>query len=390
MENFNYSIPTEIFFGRGQIRVLGREILKYGNKVLLVYGGGSIKKNGVYDDVIRELKEFEIPYVELSGVEPNPKLESVIKGREICRQENVDFILGIGGGSSIDCAKAIGASYYYEGNPWDLVMDNSKIERSLPIGGILTISATGSEMNKTAVISNQEENQKYSMNHPDMNPKFSILDPEYTYTVSKYQTASGTADIMSHTLENYFSMVDSAYLQDRLAEAVLKTCIKYGPVAIDQPKNYEARANLMWASSLAINGLLDYGKNTAWSVHTLQHELTAYYDDLPHGIGLAILTPNWMNQVLDKDNMYKFVEYGKNVWNIDGKLKDEEIAKLSIERTREFFESLGISMRLSDYGIGDEYFEEMTEAGLKFRGGSVGSFKPLYFDDIMSIYNMSL
>ena len=389
MLNFNYNIPTRVFFGEGKIEVLGKQIKKYGSRVLLTYGGGSIKKIGLYDKVISILKENNIPYFELSGIEPNPRVESVIEGVKICRENNIDFILAVGGGSTIDCSKVIGAAYYYDGNPWDLVIGKSKVENVLPIGTILTLSATGSEMDAGAVITNLETNQKYGIGHSGMFPKFSILDPTYTYTVSKYQTASGVADIISHTLEEYFSNVKGAYLQDRLAEGILKTCIKYGRIAIDEPTNYEARANLMWASSLAINGLIGYGKDSAWTVHPLEHELSAYYD-ITHGVGLAILTPHWMEHVLEQDNLWKFVEYGVNVWDIDRNLDDMEIAKKSIEKTSEFFKSLDIPMTLKEVGIGEEKLEIMAKALMEYAEGSVGNFKPLEYEDVLSIYKKSL
>ena len=280
MENFNYNIPTKIYFGEGKIGVLGEQIKKYGSRVLLAYGGGSIKRTGVYDDVVKQLEENDIPYFELAGIEPNPRTTSVGKGVKICRENDVDFILAVGGGSTIDCSKAIAAAYYYDGDPWDLVIGKSEIEKVLPIGTVLTLSATGSEMDAGAVITNMETNQKYGFGNPGFFPKFSVLDPTYTYTVNKYQAGAGIADIMSHTFESYFSNEKGAYLQDRISEAILKTCINYGPIAIDNPRNYEARANLMWASSLAINGLIKYGKNSEWSVHPLEHELSAYYEIL--------------------------------------------------------------------------------------------------------------
>ncbi len=389
MLNFNYNIPTKVFFGEGKIEVLGKQIKKYGSRVLLTYGGGSIKKTGIYDNVVKILRENNIPYYELSGIEPNPRVESVTEGVRICRDNNIDFILAVGGGSTIDCSKAIAAAYYYEGDPWDLVVGKAKIEKVLPIGTILTLAATGSEMDAGAVITNMETNQKYGFGHPGFFPKFSILDPRYTYSVSKYQTASGVADIMSHTFEEYFSNVKGAYLQDRLAEGILKTCIQYGRVAIDEPENYEARANLMWAGSLAINGLLGYGKDSIWSVHPLQHELSAYYD-ITHGVGLAILTPHWMEHVLDEDNLWKFVEYGVNVWNIDSSLDDMEIAKLSIEKTSEFFKSLDIPMTLREVGIGEEKLETMAVDVIQYKEGPVGNFKPLNYEDALSIYRKAL
>lgn len=389
MLNFNYSIPTKIFFGEGQIEVLSEQIKNYGSKVLLTYGGGSIKKNGIYDEVTKILKESNIEFWELSGIEPNPRIESVRKGIKISRENNIDFILAIGGGSTIDCSKAIAAGYYYDGEPWDLVIGKGKIKKSLPLGTILTISATGSEMNSGAVISNLKTKQKLGFGHPSMAPKFSILDPTYTFTLPKEQTAAGVADIMSHTFENYFTNLDGAYLQDRMAESILKTCINYGKIAIDQPENYDARANLMWASSLAINGLISYGKNAVWSTHPMEHELSAYYD-LTHGIGLAILTPPWMEHVLDDERVDKFVEYGVNVWDIDRDKDKYTIANEAIDKTREFFIYLGIPMSLKEVGIGEENLENMAKGAIENKGGLVGNFKPLDYEDVLTIYKNAL
>ncbi|WP_096636223.1 iron-containing alcohol dehydrogenase [Clostridium cochlearium] len=387
MLNFNYSIPTKIFFGEGQIEVLGKEVKKYGNNVLLVYGGGSIKKNGIYDEIVKIFKENNINFWELSGVEPNPRITTVRSGIKICRENNIDFILAVGGGSSIDCSKVIAAGYYYEKDPWDIVLDSSKIENAIPLGTILTLSATGSEMNSGAVITNLETNEKLGTGHPSMAPKFSILDPSYTFTVPPKHTAAGIADIMSHTFENYFSKTKEAYLQNRMAEAILKTCIKYGKIAMEDPENYEARANLMWASSLAINGILSYGKKTIWSVHPIEHELSAFYD-ITHGIGLAILTPYWMEYVLDDSTLDNFVEYGINVWNIDDKEDKYAIANKAIEKTREYFKSLGIPSSLREVGIGEEKLEKMAKAAT--RRGTIGDFKPLKEDDVLKIYKSAL
>lgn len=386
MQNFHYSIPTEIFFGKGQIKVLGEQVKKYGSRVLLTYGGGSIKKIGLYDEVIKILKDNNIEFWELGGIDPNPRIDSVREGIRIIRENDIDFILAVGGGSTIDCSKAIAAGYYYEGDPWDLVIRKVKVVNSLPLGTILTLSATGSEMDSGAVISNLETNQKLSFGHRSMAPKFSILDPTYTFTVPKIQTAAGVADIMSHTFENYFTLNDGAYLQNRLAEGILKTCIKYGKIAFEEPDNYEARANLMWASSLAINGLLSYGKDTEWSVHDMEHELSAYYD-ITHGIGLAILTPPWMEYVLDDERVDKFVEYGVNVWDIDSSKDKYFIAKEAIENTREFFKSFDIPMSLREVGIEEKDLEVMAKSAIENnRGRKIGNFKPLDYEDILEIY----
>ena len=387
MLNFNYSIPTKIFFGKDQIKVLADQTKLYASKVLLVYGGGSIKRTGLYDNVTEILKNNNISFWELPGVEPNPRITSVRKGIEICRENKIELILAVGGGSSIDCAKAIAGGYYYEGDAWDIVLDPSKIKKVLPLASILTLSATGSEMDAGGVITNLETNEKLATGHPDMAPKFSILDPTYTFTVPKNQTAAGTADIMSHIFEVYFSNTRSAYLQDRMAEALLKTCVKYGKIAIEEPENYEARANLMWASSLAINGLLDYGKETEWSVHAMEHELSAFYD-ITHGVGLAILTPHWMKYVLNDSTLDNFVEYGVNVWGIDEKEDKYKIAHKAIEKTREYFVSLGIPSSLREVGIGEEKLEQMAKQAVRY--GKLGNMRPLDAGDVLNIFNASL
>lgn len=383
MLNFNYSIPTKIFFGKDKIDVLGSQLKEYGSKVLLVYGGGSIKRNGIYDRVISILNSNNINYLELSGVEPNPRVETVAKGAKLCKENSIDIVLAIGGGSSIDCAKVVAAAANYDGEPWDIVSDPGKITKVLPIASILTLAATGSEMDTFAVISNMNTNEKLGTGHPDMAPKFSILDPTYTFSVPANQTAAGTADIMSHIFEAYFEKTKEAYLQNRMAEALLKTCIKYGKIAIKEPENYEARANLMWASSLAINGLLSYGKGSRWSVHAMEHELSAFYD-ITHGVGLAILTPHWMKYVLDETTLVNFVEYGINVWDIDANQDKYQIANKAIEKTREYFISIGIPSRLREVGIDESKLEKMAEQATRF--GKVGNFKPLDTQDVLNIY----
>ena len=387
MRNFNYSIPTKVFFGKNQIDVLGSEIKKYGSKVLLVYGGGSIKKSGLYDKIVGILKTNDISCWELSGVEPNPRVTSVRKGVKICLDNDIDLILAVGGGSSIDCAKVIAAGYYYEGDAWDIVLDPRKIKKVLPLATILTLAATGSEMNAGAVITNFDTKEKLGTGHPDMAPKFSILDPTYTFTLPEKQTAAGTADITSHIFEVYFSSTKEAFLQNRMAEAMLKTCINYGPIALKDPENYEARSNLMWSSSLAINGLLSYGKETEWSVHAMEHELSAYYD-ITHGVGLAILTPHWMKYILNDSTLDKFVEYGVNVWDIDKSGDKYAIANGAIEKTREYYNSLGIPSSLKEVGINEEKLEEMAKQAT--RNGNLGNFRVLEAQDVLNIFKAAL
>lgn len=388
MENFDYSIKTEIYFGKGQISKLGEVLLKYGKKVLLVYGGGSIKKIGLYDNIKNILKENNIECIELSGVDPNPRIESVNEGVKLVRENNIDIILPVGGGSTIDCAKAISGASFYEGDPWEIVKDPSKIKKVLPIVTVLTLSATGSEMDPFAVISNMNTNEKLGLGNEMLRPKASILDPEYTYSVPKNQTAAGTADIMSHIFEVYFSRTKDAYVSDKMAEGLLKTCIKYGEIAYNDPENYEARANLMWASSLAINGILSCGKTGAWTVHPIEHELSAFYD-ITHGVGLAILTPHWMRYVLNEDTLEKFYEFGINVWDIDKNLDKKEVAELAIEKTSEYFKKLGIPQRLRDLGIDDSKFKVMADKAVKC-GGLENGYLSLKSDDVVKIFEASL
>lgn len=387
MKNFDYNIPTRVHFGKGQISKLREEVKNFGSNVLLVYGGNSIKRNGIYDQVINQLSDDEIKVFELSGIAPNPRIESAREGAKICKENKIDVVLAVGGGSVIDCSKLIAAAAFYDKDAWDLVIDSSKIKEALPIISVLTLSATGSEMDGFAVISNMETNDKLGMGGEILKPRVSILDPEYTYTVPKNQTAAGTADIMSHIIETYFHDEKGAFLQDRFAESLLKTCIEYGPIAIEEPNNYDARANLMWASSHAINGMISYGTDVGWSVHPMEHELSAYYD-ITHGEGLAILTPNWMKYILSDKTVDKFVEYGTNVWGIDSNLDKFEIANKAIEKTRYFFKNIGIPMTLKEVGIGEENLEIMAEFASK-RGAKYG-YVSLSKEDVLEIYKMSL
>ncbi len=384
MYNFMFYVPTRIYFGKGQISHLS-ELKNYGTKVLLVYGGGSIKRNGIYDNAVRILKDAGVSVYELSGVEPNPKIETVRKGVSMCKAEGIDMVLAIGGGSTIDCAKVVAAGAKYDGDAWDLVLDGSKIKAALPIFSVLTLSATGSEMDEFAVISDMTKNEKWGTAAEVLKPTMSVLDPTYTFSVSKKQTAAGTADMMSHTFENYFTKEKGADVQARFAEGLLKTMIKYGPIALAHPDDYDARANLMWAASHAINGLVAAGSQPAWCVHPMEHELSAFYD-ITHGQGLAILTPVWMEFVLKKDpsTAENFAVYGRNVWEIADD-NNESAAKKAIEATRTFlFETMELPANLRVVGIdSDEHFEVMAE---KAAEGCVGCFVPLTKDDIVEIF----
>lgn len=389
MYNFNYHIPTKILFGQGKVAELPAEIKAVASRILLVYGGGSIKRNGIYDALMPLLQEAGIEVVELSGVEPNPRVTTVIRGAELCREHKLEAVLAVGGGSTIDCSKVIAASALSEGAPWDLVTGKAPITAALPVFTILTAAATGSEMNNTAVISNMETNDKLGVKHDAMLPRASVLDPTYTYTTGHHQTAAGTADIISHTLENYFSKADDFTLLDGMAEAILRTCIQYGPTALKEPENYEARANLMWASSLAINGSVRWGKADAWSVHSMEHQLSAYYD-ITHGDGLAILTPAWMEHILSDATLDRFVRYGVNVWGIDPMLDKREIAERSILMTRDFFvRTLGIPATLHEVGIGEEHLQIMAEKA-STPALQTSTYVPLFPEDVLAIYKRCL
>lgn len=385
MENFIYSIPTTIYFGKGQIEHVAQAVRPYGKKALIVYGGGSVKKNGIFDRVTEILEHEGIAWEELGGVEPNPRIETVRKGAELCKAGNIEVVLPIGGGSTIDCAKIIAAGALYAGDAWDLVLDGKKIQAALPIVAVLTLAATGSEMDTAAVISDMASNNKLGTKSGHIRPKAAIMDPSYTETVNAWHTAAGTADIMSHILESYFSNAEG-YMQDRMAEGLLKTCIQFGIRAVEHPDDYEARANLMWAGSWAINDFLKLGKLVPWSVHPMEHELSAYYD-ITHGAGLAILTPHWMRHVLNTRTMEKFRTYGVNVWDVPADLPSMEAAELAIKRTADYFKALGLPSRLSEVGIDEKYLEIMAEKSVS---RMKGTYVELTKDEILQIFKEAM
>ena len=391
MKPFVYNIPVKVYFGEGQLSNLGRELSKYGKKVLLTYGGGSIKKIGLYDEVIKEIKSAGLEVFELSGIEPNPRIESVREGARICKEENIDVVLAVGGGSTIDASKFICAGAKVDFDPWDFLdlEKRAKIEDALPLLTILTLSATGSEMDNGGVISNLKTNEKLSNGSMAMLPKVSFLDPKNTYSVSEYQTACGSADILSHILEVYFTTENDLFMLDCVMEGLMKTVIKYAPIAMKDPTSYEARANLMWASSWAINGFINGSKSTAWSCHPMEHELSAFYD-ITHGHGLAILTPRWMQYCLNDENIYKYVQFGVNVFGIDKNLSDREIAEKAIEKLSDFlFNDLKLQSTLTDVNINDENFAIMAKKACKGKE-SIKGFKELTPEDIENIYRMCL
>ncbi|MBN7773497.1 iron-containing alcohol dehydrogenase [Clostridium aminobutyricum] len=388
MNSFIYDIPTRVYFGENQLGHLGKELSKYGKRVLMVYGGGSIKSIGLYDKVVAEIKNAGLELFECSGIEPNPRVTSVNRGATICKKEKIDVLLAVGGGSTIDATKFIGAATYYEGDAWDILTRKTRITKSLPIVSILTLSATGSEMDAAGVISNMETKDKIGLMHPALFPRVSFLDPTNTYTVDAYQTACGAADILSHIMEVYFNRNQDLYMLDCVMEGLMKTVIKYTPIALTEPDNYEARANLMWASSWAINGFINGGKRQAWSCHPMEHELSAIYD-ITHGLGLAILTPRWLEYTLDETTVSKFYQFGVNVFDIDKNAEPMEVAKKSMDLLSDFlFNTLGLQRTFTEIGIDDSNFSIMAE---KACGGSVlPGFKPLNQKDIENIFSMCL
>ncbi len=386
MKNFNYQAGTKILFGKNKINELADEVLQYSKRVLITYGQGSVIKSGLLDAVKDKLKEKNIHIEELSGIQPNPRLSSVKNGIEICRDKNIGFILAVGGGSIIDATKAIAAGYSYDGDVWDFFKRKAVPANPLPLGTILTLAATGSEMNGGSVVSNEDTMEKLPMGSDLLRPKFSILDPTYTFTVNKWQTAAGTVDIISHIFENYFTPDLGTDIQDSIAEGIIKTCIKYGPIALNEPENYEARANLMWASSLALNGLTGTGKMMGdWSTHMIEHEVSAIYD-LTHGAGLSIIFPNWMKFVLNEKNVFKFVSLGKNVFGIED-ADEMTAANKTIDAIRTFFNSLNMPSKLSEVDIPDEHFKTMGEKACQF--GPIGYMRRLNDAAVTEILELS-
>lgn len=388
MNSFVYDIPVKVYFGENQLGNLGAELKKFGNRVLLTYGGGSIKRSGLYGQITEEIKKAGLELYELSGIEPNPRIDSVRKGAQICKDEQIDVLLAVGGGSTIDAAKYMAAGACVDHDPWEFFSRWAPIEKALPIVTVLTLSATGSEMDPGGVISNPKTKDKIGRLAPQLLPKVSFLDPTLTYTVDAYQTACGVADMMSHIIEVYFNMEQDLYMLDCFMEGLMKTIIKFAPIAMREPDNYEARANLMWASSWAINGFVNGGKQQEWSCHPMEHEVSAIYD-ITHGLGLAILTPRWMEYCLDESTVSKYVQFGVNVFGIDASLPAMEIAQKSIEMLKDFlFKTLGLKSSFTEVGINDSDFKIMAKKACG--DGILEGFKPLGQKDIEEIFKMCL
>lgn len=385
MDNFTFYSPTYFDFGKGVEEHVADLIHRFGGtKVLLHYGGGSIKKNGLYDRVTSCLKKAAVPYVELGGVKPNPRSGLVYEGIELCKKENVDFILAVGGGSTIDSSKAIAAGSVYDGDFMDFYRGKKTIEKALPVGTILTIAAAGSEGSANTVITDEETQIKKGARSDLLRPKFSIMNPEITCSLPPYQSAAGATDIMIHVCERYFSNTEEVEITDRLCEGILKTMIYEAPRVIEDPNNYEARANIMWAGMLAHNNVCGVGRVQDWASHHIEHELSALYD-VTHGAGLAVITPLWMRYVLEI-NPHKLVQFATRVWDIPLDEKDPKATALKgIETFEKFLRSIGMPSNFEEIGAKKEDIPLMADkllAGKK----TEGNYVKLKREDVIRIY----
>ena len=387
MQNFDYQTPTRLIFGKGVVEKLPEVLAPLGKKVLLTYGGGSIKKIGLYQKVLELLKGFEI--VELSGIQPNPKYDpSVLEGVRLCKEHKIDVILAVGGGSVLDCSKAIAAGACYDGDPWDLISYKVKAQAALPIVDIITLAATGSEYDSGGVISRTETNDKIGYMDEHLFSTASFLDPTYTFTVSRKQTAAGIADAMNHTIEQYFTE-DSTLLNDGFCESMLRSLMVNGRKCLENPEDYTARAEMMFCCTLGCNGILSMGSSySGWPCHGIEHALSAYYD-ITHGEGLAIITPPWMRHILSERTLERFVKYGVNVFGIDASIDKWEIANKAIDATYDFFKSIGIPMSLHEVGIDDSRLDEMAHH-IAINEGLENAYVPLDEKAIKEILVASL
>lgn len=362
--NFTYSTPTKLYFGKNCIKDLPAEVGKYGKNVLLTYGGGSIKKIGLYDKVTALLKDFHL--VELSGIEPNPKYDpSVLDGAKLCKQHQIDVILSVGGGSVLDCSKAIAACACYDGEGWDLISGKVKAKAALPIVDIITLAATGSEYDMDCVISNTAINDKRGYLDELLYPAASFLDPEYTFTVNKWQTACGTADAINHVLEQFFAEPHSLF-NDGIMISALRSLMTNVKIALEKPDDYAARSELMYVCAWGCNGILANGAGASgWPMHSIEHALSAYFD-ITHGAGLAIITPRWMKEILSEKTVERFVTLGTDLFGLDKALPDAEMAEQVIRLFYDFFASIGIPMQLGALGVKAEMIDEMADHILEY------------------------
>lgn len=388
MLNFNFYSPTFFAFGKETEKDVAQYVKRFGGtKVLIHYGGGSVKKTGLLDRVKNSLKEANITYIELGGVQPNPISTLVYKGIEICKNEGVDFILAVGGGSTIDSSKAIAIGALYDGDFWDFYQ-GKVAEKALPIGTILTIPAAGSEGSPGSVITKVEGMLKRATSTDEIRPKFSILNPELTATLPKYQVACGGADIMAHIMERYFTNTTEVEVTDRLCEGLFATMLKELPRAVDNPANYDAQANIMWAGMTAHNNIVGVGREQDWSSHTIEHELSALYD-CTHGAGLAVIFPAWMKYVYKHDVM-RFAQFANRLFGVTMNFKNpEETAVEGINRLKQFFSSIGLPVSFSELGAKEEDIDFMAEK-ISYKDGYIGGFVKLNCDDVKQIYKLAL
>jgi alcohol dehydrogenase len=386
MENFEFQNSTKLIFGKDTEEAIGKEAVVYGKKLLLHYGGGSIKESGLYDRVVKSLQEQGIEIIELGGVKPNPRVSLVREGVQLCKENQVNFILAVGGGSVIDSAKAIAAGVKYDGDVWDFFTGESVVTDCLPLGVVLTIPAAGSETSSGTVITNEEGWYKRATGHNSMRPQFAILNPELTYTLPSYQTACGITDMMAHILERYFTNEKNVELTDRLCEATLKTIINNAHTVLEEPKNYNARAEIMLAGTVAHNDSLSTGRIGDWGSHDIEHEISGIYD-IAHGAGLAIVFPAWMKYVY-KHDVNRFVQFANRVWDVEIDLNDlEKTALKGIEKMKQFFSSIGMPVTLEEANIGEEHLNEMAKKGTE--RGPLGNFVKLYEDDVHHILKLA-
>lgn len=382
MQNFTYRNPTKLVFGKGTIAQLA-ELVPVNQRILLTYGGGSIKKNGVYDQVLKALKGRTL--LEFGGIEPNPRYETLMKAVDICRREEVDFLLAAGGGSVLDGTKFIAVAVFYDaGDPWNILAKHAAPARAMPIGCVLTLPATGSESNAFAVISRQATREKLAFSSPLVYPRFAVLDPETNYTLSRRQVQNGIADAFVHVMEQYLTYPACAPLQDRQAEAIARTLVEEGPKALRQPRNYDVRASLVWCATQGLNGLIGCGVPQDWATHMIGHELTALYG-LDHAQTLVVVLPGvWKHQKRAKQK--KLAQLAERVWGVkSGKDK----AAAAIQKTEAFFRSLGMKTRLSEYGIGSEKFEEIASR-LGAHGVKLGERQSIGQKQVVQILNLCL
>ena len=388
MENFEFLSPTKIIFGKNTESKVGSEVKKYSSKILLHYGGGSIKQSGLYDKVTSSLKKAGVEFVELTGVKPNPRLSLVREGIKICRENKISFILAVGGGSAIDSAKAISAGVPYDGDVWDFYQGKILPSETIPVGVVLTIAAAGSEASKNSVITNEEGWYKRGLASEIIRPKFAIMNPELTCTLPPYQTAAGAADIMAHVMERYFTNVTNVDFTDRLCEATLKTLIKSIPLALENPDDYNARAEIMWAGTIAHNDFLGTGRIGDWASHQIEHELSGIYD-VAHGAGLTVIFPAWMKYVY-KQNLARFIQFAARVWDVEYDFEcPERTALEGISRMEGFFKAIGLPTTLHELGIPDERLEEMAEKCRMKLEGTTGEIKKLTNKDVLNILKMA-